>query len=135
MNITTTTKHIGSCHCGKVTFEANIDARDGTRCNCTICMKLGAVGKLTKPEAIRIVAGEDALASYAITPGMQRFFCKHCGIYLYGKGFYEQLGGAFASVNLNVLDDIDPGLLPVKHWDGRHNNWQAGLRDEAWPIA
>jgi hypothetical protein len=36
----------------------------------------------------------------------------------------EVLGGDFASVNLNCLDDIDP-ISSLLHWDGRHDNWHA----------
>jgi len=38
------------------------------------------------------------------------------------------------SVNLNTLDDVDPRDVKVIYWDGRHDNWQAGPRDIAWPI-
>jgi hypothetical protein len=37
-------------------------------------------------------------------------------------------------VNLNCLDDADPNALKVAHWDGRHDNWQAGPRDAPWPM-
>jgi len=131
----TTTKHQGSCHCGAVKIEAELDASAGTRCNCTICTKLGCIGTNMKPDAFRLIAGEDALGSYAMSPAAARYFCKRCGIYVFGKGHVAEIGGDFVSVNLNVLDDIDPGLLSVRYWDGRHDNWQAGPRDAAWPIA
>ena len=38
------------------------------------------------------------------------------------------------SINLNTLDDLDPRDVKVVYWDGRNNNWQAGVRDAAWPM-
>lgn len=130
----TTKKHLGSCHCGTVKIEADLDTEVATRCNCTICTKLGCVGTMAKVDTFRVVEGEDALGGYVITSAAKRFFCKRCGVYLFGMGHVPEIGGDFVSVNLNVLDDIDPGLLSVRHWDGRHDNWMAGMRDEAWPI-
>ena len=34
-------KHAGSCHCGTVKFEIEVDATSGMRCNCTVCTKVG----------------------------------------------------------------------------------------------
>ena len=34
----------------------------------------------------------------------------------------------------NALDGVDPHTLPLRHWDGRHDNWQAGSRDQQWPL-
>jgi hypothetical protein len=42
--------------------------------------------------------------------------------------------GAYVCVSFNALDDVDPGEVKTVHWDGRHNNWQAGARDTPWPI-
>jgi hypothetical protein len=129
-------KHGGSCHCGAVRFEVEIDAGKGSRCNCSICTKLGPTGAIAKPDAFRVLAGEADLSSYAWGAKVsQRFFCKHCGVYCFGRGHLDVLGGDFVSVNLNTLDDIDPGDVKVVHWDGRHDNWQAGPRSTPWPIA
>ena len=130
-------KHHGSCHCGAVHFTVDTDLSTGaSRCNCTICLKSGAMGHRVKPEQFKLESGEDALAFYEW--GMKvakRYFCKHCGVFLYGAGHLDILGGDFVSFNVNCLDDVDPNALDIGHWDGRHNNWQAGMRDEPWPLS
>mgnify|MGYP003376882879 CR=1 FL=1 len=50
----TTSKHHGSCLCGDVQFEVEVDLAQGSRCNCTICTKLGATGAIVKPAAFTL---------------------------------------------------------------------------------
>jgi hypothetical protein len=132
-----TKQHAGGCHCGAVRFAVDLDL--GTplsRCNCTFCVKRGASGAIVKPSAFRLLTGQDALGDYARDPNSNHFlFCKRCGIHVFGRGDLPELGGAFVSVNTNCLDDIDPATLKAIHWDGRHNNWDAGPRDTPWPVA
>jgi hypothetical protein len=132
-----TRKHTGGCHCGAVRFEAELDlGAGGTMCNCTICTKLAWVGALLKPAAFRLVSGAEDLSSYVWGGKVsQRKFCKHCGVGCFGVGHLEVLGGDFVSINLNCLDDFDLGRVKIGYWDGRHNNWQAGLRPTPWPIS
>ena len=47
---------------------------------------------------------------------------------------FRALGGDFVSVNLNCLDSFDPATVKTIYWDGRHDNWQAGPRDQPWPV-
>lgn len=124
--------HKGSCHCGQVRYQVSLDPSKANRCNCSICTKLGTTNGIVKPDAFELLEGESSLATYG--KFVQRFFCKHCGVHCFGKGHLEEVGGDFVSVNLNTLDDIDPNLLTVGYWDGRHDNWQAGTRPEPWPI-
>lgn len=127
--------HKGSCHCGAVRFEVDVDATAGTRCNCSVCTKLATLGTNVKPNDLRLLAGEEHLSSYAWgSKSAQRYFCKHCGAHCFARGHVPEIGGDFASVNFNCLDDVDPGLVRVTYWDGRHNNWQAGNRESPWPI-
>lgn len=130
-------KYTGGCHCGAVRFEATIDLdQPVSRCNCTICTKRSAAGTILQPGAFRLVAGETALASYRREGHPSTFhFCRQCGIHIYGSGNLPELGGAFVSLNVNTLDDVDPMTLKVIFWDGRHENWDAGPRDTPWPIA
>lgn len=132
---TNMTKHQGSCHCGAVKFEATFELPFGTRCNCTICTKTMYTGAMCKPDGFRLLAGESELSGYAWGHKVAtRYFCKHCGIHVFGRGHLPELGGDYVSINVNVLDDVDPNTLGVVHWDGRHNNWHAGPRPQPWPV-
>jgi len=128
--------HRGSCHCGDVRFQVTADlTRGGSRCNCSICTKIGGLGIIVPPDALRILSPEEELGQYVWGAGIsRRYFCKRCGVHTFSRGHLAELGGAFAGVNLNTLDDVDPAQLGVAYWDGRHNNWMAGTRPTPWAI-
>lgn len=130
-------KYSGGCHCGAVRFEVSFDPSEpGSRCNCTICTKTSVTGRLVKPDAFKLLSGEEQLGEYVWGAKVsKRLFCKACGVHCFGRGHLAELGGDFVSVNLNCLDDFDPNQIPLVHWDGRHNNWEAGPREMPWPIA
>ena len=130
------TKHHGTCLCGDVHFEVEVDLAQGSRCNCTLCTKLGATGSIVAPAAFRLLSAESTLASFTRTPEIgRRFFCARCHIYCFGQGHLDILGGDFVSVNLNCIDGFDVTQASLIHWDGRHDNWSAGPRAAPWPVA
>lgn len=130
------TKHLGSCHCGAVRFAVELDTDDGaTRCNCSICHKTAVTSSVVKPAAFQLLEGEKYISSYPwrAKPN-ERFFCRNCGVHCYGQGHVEELGGDFISVNVNLLEGVDSNQLKIGYWDGRHDNWMAGLRPQPWPL-
>jgi hypothetical protein len=118
----------GSCHCGAVRFEADIDLAQGTgKCNCSICTKTRNWSALIKPDAFRLLSGADALSEYRFGSKQgEHLFCKHCGVRSFERGNVPQIGGAYVSVKLASLDGVDPAELaeaPVRHANGRDNKW------------
>jgi len=126
----------GSCHCGAVQFEADIDLATGTnKCNCSICRKRRTWNIIVKPEQFRLLSGADALTDYQFGSGSaHHLFCKHCGCAPFGKGHIPAIGGDFVGVSLASLDDIETTELaaaPVRYLDGRANNWFEEPTDKA----
>ncbi|MBC7973597.1 MAG: GFA family protein [Myxococcales bacterium] len=119
----------GSCQCGRIKFEAEIDLAAGTgKCNCTACWKRRWWSVRVKPEGFRSISGVEELSEYK--PGAQtghRGFCTQCGVRPYAWiDAAEWNDGAYVSVNVACLDDLDPAELmaaPIQYMDGRHDNW------------
>jgi hypothetical protein len=118
----------GSCHCGAVKFEADIDLSQGTiRCNCSICAKTRFWPAIVKPDAFRLQSGEAELSNYQfLTKANQHPFCRHCGVRAFGIG-HSPRWGDFYAVNLSCLDDVRPEELanaPVTYLDGKNDSWE-----------
>jgi hypothetical protein len=124
----------GRCNCGAVRFEADCDTATGTKCNCSFCIRLGVLTAVVKPHEVRVLDGEQNLTAWGGALGT-RYFCKTCGIHCFSRGHLKELGGDYATVNFHALENFDPIGTRVLYWDGRHNNWQAGTREEPWPVA
>jgi hypothetical protein len=120
--------HTGSCHCGDVRFEADIDLSTGTgKCNCSICQKSRYWGALIKPGAFRLLTSPDKLSDYQFG-SMQghHLFCKRCGLRSFSRGHVPEIGGDFVSINVACLDNVpdeDLAALSVRYANGRDYDW------------
>lgn len=125
----------GSCHCGAVRFEADIDLSRGTlKCNCSICTKMRWWAAAVHPEAFRLLGGSEHLGHYRYASKRNRHaFCNQCGIHTFAHVDAPRIG-PFYAVSLACLDDLPVDELvsaPVTYLDGRNDNWTtppAGIR-------
>lgn len=121
----------GSCHCGAVRFEADVDISAGTKkCNCSLCTKMRLWSVQIRPEAFRLIAGEAELTDYrGRNQVAHHVFCRHCGV----RGFEwvdmpNMTGHRYFNVSINCLDGVDIDELmaaPVSYADGRNDDWGA----------
>lgn len=121
--------YIGSCHCGAVRYEADIDLSQGTfKCNCSICTKTRTWLTTVSPDAFRLLVGRAELTEYQFnTQTIHHLFCKHCGVRSFGWGDTSE-GGKFYAIHVNCLDDVDIDELlsaPITYVDGRNDNFQS----------
>lgn len=119
----------GSCHCGAVRFEADLDLTQSTyRCNCSICRRTRFWPAVARDGGFRLLAGEGELTQYLFnTRKNQHYFCRHCGVRAFGIGTETPIGKMFG-VNLGCLDDVSDeelSRLEITRIDGLHDRWQA----------
>ena len=118
----------GSCHCGTVRFECELDLAKGTsKCNCSACLKMRFWKAIVMAPSFRLLQGKDALSDYQFgSHTIHHQFCKHCGTKPFGHADIAEVGGHFYAVNVACLDDATDQELaaaPVKFEDGRHDDW------------
>jgi hypothetical protein len=117
----------GSCHCGAVQFEAELDlTQPSYRCNCSICRRTRFWPAIAREGGFRLLAGESELTQYVFnTRKNHHYFCRHCGVRAFGVGNDTPIGKMYG-VNLGCLEDVSEeelSKIPITYVDGLHDNW------------
>lgn len=116
----------GSCHCGTVQFDVDIDPTKATECNCSICTKKGALHHRVPPECFRLLSGQESLTLYqAGNKIAKHWFCKVCGIHPFSN---PRAAPEMYSINLRCLDDYWNVIssIEIKLFDGQH--WEDAVQ-------
>ena len=128
----------GSCHCGRVRFEARIDLSQGTnRCNCSLCSKARSWFVTVKPEDLTLLAGAKHQTVYEwLPPGkpgstLHFQFCKTCGVRSFGPGGVDAKKPDFYFINVAALDGVDADELAASlhYLDGRNDRYDQAPAD------
>src|SRR5262245_254456 len=123
------TTYRASCHCGKVRFSFESEPiTKGARCNCSICVRKGAVmsDRYYVPESFLEMEGEPSLGVYEFgDKSVGHCFCTTCGISPFAvvTSIPERYDGPTKPgdrrLNLGCVHDLDVFRLEIRVIDGR----------------
>jgi hypothetical protein len=106
----------GSCHCGKVRFEVDLELDHVRVCDCSLCAKRGALNHRVEPSQLRIETALEELTLYQWhTRTARDYFCPVCGILPFRR---PRTAPHLWTVNVRCLDGVDLDAIEVKNLRG-----------------
>ena len=109
----------GSCHCGRIRFEAEGEMGDVIECNCSHCSRKGYLLWFVPRAQLRLTTSESELSTYTFNKHViQHHFCANCGCAPFGFGVAPN-GDATAAVNVRCIEEIELTQLTRIPYDGR----------------
>lgn len=121
----------GSCHCGAITFEAEIDPEKVMICNCTDCQTLsGSAFRTLLPipdDAFRLLSGEPKIYLKTGSSGAKReqTFCSECGSPIYATSVGE--GPRVYNVRLGIVKQRAELPPKIQIWSRSALHWLSDL--------
>ena len=110
----------GSCHCGRISFEADGDIGSVVDCNCSICRRKGHLLWFIPASEFRLLSGDGEYSSYLFgAKTISHNFCPVCGCSPFSNGSDDK-GNKMVAVNVRCIEDIDLENLETVNYDGRN---------------
>lgn len=110
-------KYAGSCHCGCIQFEVEVELTHPGVCNCSYCRRRGTIGHYVDLENFKLLSGKESLSEYRFRNREAiHYFCKECGINPFA--YYSYQGVQRYGVNLGCLEGVDIYALQPTVNDG-----------------
>lgn len=121
----------GSCHCGAVQFEADLDLAEPTfRCNCSICGRTRFWAAVAREGAFRLLSSEAKLTKYLFNSRKnEHYFCSACGVRAFGIGTETPVGRMYG-INVGCLADVSDeelSRIPITYIDGANDRFSPPL--------
>lgn len=112
----------GSCHCGSIQLRVPIAPEKGTRCNCSLCRRVGAVWAYFELGTVQIDGHPQNTEEYVQGDKTLRTLrCKTCGCLTHWEPL-NPVDNIRHGVNLNNFSPQLLALVDVRRFDGA-NTW------------
>jgi hypothetical protein len=117
----------GGCHCGAITFEADVDPERTSICHCTDCQTLsGSPFRTSVPapdSAFRILSGEPTVYVKTGESGNKRAqgFCAHCGSPIYATAVGD--GPKVYNIRVGTIRQRRQLVPKVQIWCRSQQDW------------
>jgi hypothetical protein len=103
----------GSCHCGKVQFEVDVDLDHVRVCDCSICRRRGALIHRVEEKCFRPLTPIEELSLYQWhTKTAKDYFCPNCGILPFRR---PRTAPELWGINVRCLEGVDLPSIPIKY--------------------
>ena len=121
------TTYVGSCHCGAVRFEVEAEIDHVRSCDCSICVRRGALNFRVPRDSLRLLTPWKSLSLYEWGSRTAKdYFCTTCGILPFrrpGDPTPEEVRDGVQpfdgwAVNARCLQGIDLDALPIRRIHG-----------------
>ena len=116
----------GSCHCGAVTLDLPAPPDYLGKCNCSLCVKTGAVWGYYDPADVRVTLRGKPYDSYVradmAEPCLATDRCATCGCIVQWHALVA-LETPRIGINMNLFDPDDLAAVEIRAIDGR-----------SWPL-
>lgn len=109
----------GSCQCGAVNYDVEVDLDETITCNCSRCQRMGFVLAFTSLDSFKLNAGDQNLTEFLFNKkAIRHLFCRTCGVESFAYGVMPD-GTKTVAVNVNCLEGVNPRKLGSQHVDGK----------------
>ena len=121
----------GGCHCGYISYEAEIDPEKVVICHCTDCQTLSGSAfrtiALTHENAFRLLSGEPKIYVKTGESGTKRVqsFCPECGTPIYSSTIAD--GPKVYGVRVGTSRQRDQLVPKTQLWCRSSQRWLADL--------
>ena len=121
----------GRCHCGRISYEAEIDPATVGICHCTDCQMLtGSAYRVSVPApaaTFRLLSGHPKSYVKTADSGNKRAhaFCPNCGAPIYATAVDDPQSYSLRVGGLSQRAELAPR---AQQWNGSAVPWSADLR-------
>lgn len=121
----------GGCHCGDITYEAEIDPEKVVICHCTDCQTLSGSAfrtvALTLVDSFKLLSGTPTVYVKVGDSGAERqqAFCPRCGSPLYSTTNDE--GPKIHGLRAGTIRQRDQLVPKLQVWAHSEQHWLEGL--------
>ena len=121
----------GACHCGAITFEADVDPETASICHCMDCQITASsafrVAVRTTADHFRLLSGEPRQYRKTAASGNRRVlaFCGTCGTQLWGCEDRPDMGRI--SIRTGALAQRDELIPKRQMWCQSARSWLPGI--------
>ncbi|MDH3738750.1 MAG: GFA family protein [Alphaproteobacteria bacterium] len=121
----------GSCHCGGITFEAEIDPQKIVICHCTDCQTLSGSAfrtvALSREDTFTLLSGEPTMYVKTAESGALReqAFCPQCGTPIYSTSVGN--GPKIHGIRVGTIRQRHELIPKIQVWSRSQQHWLSDL--------